>query len=125
MEKFKFQKDRPNWRNTSQWRKGELMLGVTCGSNNANVEKLFYRQGITTENATDSGRRSGFIEGQKMGLREEDACIKDRWVQGTGEMQSDYLSNVPINWAMAMAGFKDRPFHLTRNEVKPSEDLQR
>ncbi|KAF9944217.1 hypothetical protein BGZ70_004909, partial [Mortierella alpina] len=40
-------------------------------------------------------------------------------------MQQKYLSNIPTEFAFAMAGFKDKPVHLKRNVVTPSMDLQK
>ncbi|KAG0195468.1 hypothetical protein BGX33_003245, partial [Mortierella sp. NVP41] len=39
-------------------------------------------------------------------------------------MQQFYLQKRPTQWALAIAGFRDKPFHLARNEVNPSHALQ-
>jgi hypothetical protein len=39
-------------------------------------------------------------------------------------MHQYYLSNLPVPFARGISGFKDKPFHLRRNEVVPSESLQ-
>lgn len=39
-------------------------------------------------------------------------------------MHQYYLSNLPIPFARGIAGFKDKPFHLRRNEVVPPISLQ-
>ncbi|KAK3840222.1 MAG: hypothetical protein JOS17DRAFT_823826 [Linnemannia elongata] len=39
-------------------------------------------------------------------------------------MQQFYLQKRPTQWALAIAGFRNKPFHLARNEVNPSHALQ-
>ena len=87
--------------------------------------KVLRRQNVYCAHVTHSGRHSGALEGQRMGMAEADIRIAGRWVQGTGKMQQFYLSNFPVTFALGIAGHLDKPFHLQRNEVWPSVELQR
>jgi hypothetical protein len=59
-----------------------------------------------------------------MGIPEEEIQRGRRWVHGTTKMHQYYLSNLPVQFARGIAGFKDKPFHLRHNEVVPPESLQ-
>ena len=63
--------------------------------------------------------------GSKIEDSEEDIKTGDRWVHGTGKMQQVNLNKQPINFALAMAGFSVKPFHLRCKEVDPLFALQR
>ncbi|KAG0356560.1 hypothetical protein BGX24_006402, partial [Mortierella sp. AD032] len=45
-------------------------------------------------------------------------------IQSTGKMRQYYLQKRPTHWALAIAGFRDKPPHLVRNEVNPTHALQ-
>ncbi|KAI8356516.1 hypothetical protein B0O80DRAFT_447628 [Mortierella sp. GBAus27b] len=80
---------------------------------------------IGTSYKTHSGRHSGSIEGQRTGMQDKEIQRTGRWVKGNNsKMHQFYLSNLPIPFARGIAGFKDRPFHLRRNEAVPPIGLQ-
>ncbi|KAF8914557.1 hypothetical protein BGZ58_005701 [Dissophora ornata] len=86
--------------------------------------KTFQRQKMECIHITHSGRPSGSVEAQKMGMLQEEIKIGGRWVHGAGKMQQFYLSNYPIPFAFGMAGFREKSLHLKRNEVSPPMELQ-
>ncbi|KAG9319026.1 hypothetical protein KVV02_002272, partial [Mortierella alpina] len=87
--------------------------------------KVFRCMDIETSYITHSGRHSGSVEGQRLGVPEEEIRRAGRWVQGTSKMHQYYLSSLPVPFARAIAGFGKKPFHLKRNDIVPSLDLQR
>ncbi|KAF9121787.1 hypothetical protein BG015_005733 [Linnemannia schmuckeri] len=94
------------------------------------MDTFFKQPGGTQEhvsctNITHSGRHSGAKEAVRLKVAEEDIRTGGRWVHGTGKMHQVYLDKQPITFALAMAGFSAKPFHLRRNEVSPSLELQR
>ncbi|KAG0061628.1 hypothetical protein BGZ89_011298, partial [Linnemannia elongata] len=86
---------------------------------------VFIANNISCSNITHSGRHSGAKEGVRLNVLEEDIRTGGRWIQNTGKMQQYYLQKRPTQWALAIAGFRNKPFHLPRNEVDPPLDLQR
>ncbi|KAF9177041.1 hypothetical protein BGZ50_009285, partial [Haplosporangium sp. Z 11] len=70
-------------------------------------------------------RHSGAKEGVRLNVLEEDIRTRGRWVQNTGKMQQCYLQKRPTQRALAIAGLRNKPFHLILNEVDPSPELQR
>lgn len=85
---------------------------------------VFVANNISCSNTTHSGRHSGAKEGVQLNIPEEDIGTGGRWIQNTGKMQQFYLQKRPTQWALAIAGFRNKPFHLARNEVNPSHALQ-
>ncbi|KAG0028300.1 hypothetical protein BGZ83_005089, partial [Gryganskiella cystojenkinii] len=87
--------------------------------------KTFEAQKLECARLTHSGRHSGTIEAQRLGIRPEDIKLGGRWVRGNGRMDQHYMSSIPIPFAFGMANVKDgRPFHLKRNEISPPVELQ-
>ncbi|KAF9117347.1 hypothetical protein BGW39_002267 [Mortierella sp. 14UC] len=86
---------------------------------------VFIANSISCSNITHSGRHSGAKEGVRLNVPEEDIRTGGRWIQNTGKMQQYYLQKRSAQWALAVAGFRNKPFHLTWNEVDPSLELQR
>lgn len=82
-------------------------------------------QHVSCTKITHSGRHSGAKEAVRLKVAEEDIRTGGRWMHGTGKMHQVYLDKQPITFALAMAGFSVKPFHLRRNEVAPSLALQR
>ncbi|KAI8599920.1 hypothetical protein EDD21DRAFT_281836, partial [Dissophora ornata] len=62
-------------------------------------------QKVNCGTVTHSGRHSGSLEGQKMGMSEDDIRIGGRWVANTGKMQQVYLNSIPVKFALGIAGF--------------------
>lgn len=89
------------------------------------VTRVFDEQGITSSKKTHGGRHSGSIEGQRIGIVKSDIKEGGRWCAERGRMESFYLSALPTNFAVGMAGFLNRPFALIRNAVDPPLELQR
>ncbi|KAF9408976.1 hypothetical protein BGZ76_005769 [Entomortierella beljakovae] len=81
------------------------------------MTNVFASVGIDTSYVTHSGRHSESIEAQRLMKRFV-------WLDD-GYMTQYYLSNLPVPFARSIASFKDRPFHLRRNEVILSKSLQR
>ncbi|KAF9192382.1 hypothetical protein BGZ49_003426 [Haplosporangium sp. Z 27] len=53
-------------------------------------------------------------------------CLRRRSAELVDRFKAQYyLSNLAIPFARGIAGFKEKPFHLRRNEIVPSESLQR
>lgn len=47
------------------------------------------------------------------------------WRDNLSRLETNYIGKLPLPFARGMAGFKDKPFHLERNVLKPSLALQR
>ncbi|KAI8646777.1 hypothetical protein BD408DRAFT_409712 [Parasitella parasitica] len=47
------------------------------------------------------------------------------WREGLSRLETNYIGKLPLPFARGMAGFKNKPFHLERNIISPSIDLQR
>ncbi|CAO3564111.1 unnamed protein product [Mortierella alpina] len=89
------------------------------------MNQVFKSQSIRCTAKTHSGRKSGALEAELLGILEEDIRKGGRWIQNTGKMHQHYLAKLPLGFARGMAGFKDKPFHLPRNELVPSIELQK
>ncbi|KAF9398916.1 hypothetical protein BGZ76_008012, partial [Entomortierella beljakovae] len=87
--------------------------------------KVLQRQNVRCVHVTHSGRHSGTVEGQRLGIPDDDIRIAGRWVTGTSKFQQYYNTNYPVDFAKGFAGFLNKPFHLKCNEVIPSLDLER
>ncbi|KAF9200086.1 hypothetical protein BGZ49_009713 [Haplosporangium sp. Z 27] len=86
--------------------------------------KAFEQQRIQCVHIAHTGRHSGAIETQKLGIIQEEIKTGGRRVCGNGKMRQFYLSSYPLPLALDMEGFKDKPFYLKRNEVSPPIELQ-
>lgn len=97
---------------------------ISYSANRASTMDVFIANNISCSNITHSGRHSGAKEGVRLNIPEEDIRTGGRWIQNTGKIQQFYLQKRPTQWALAIAGFRDKPFHLARNEVNPTHALQ-
>ncbi|KAG0352353.1 hypothetical protein BGX24_007610, partial [Mortierella sp. AD032] len=104
---------------------GDPYAEISYHANRAATTEAFAAAGITCSNVTHAGHHSGAKEAGRLDIKEEDIRDGGRWIQGTGKMQQFYLQKVPTKFALQIAGFRTKPFHLRRNEVAPSLDLQR
>jgi integrase len=116
--------DDPEWTAVKALGQGEKVPMVYTTARDATLS-LFNSQHVSCTNSTHSGRHSGAKEAVRLKVAEEDIRTGGRWVHGTGKMHQVYLDKQPITFALAMAGFSVKPFHLRRNEVAPSLELQR
>ncbi|KAG9061541.1 hypothetical protein KI688_007119 [Linnemannia hyalina] len=114
----------PEWTAVKVLGQGEKVPMVYSTARDTTISVL-NSQHVSCTNITHSGRHSGAKEAVRLKIAEEDIRTGGRWVQGTGKMHQVYLEKQPITFALAMAGFSVKPFHLRRNEVAPSLVLQR
>jgi hypothetical protein len=98
---------------------------ISYSANRALTMDVFVANNISCSNIIHSGRHSRAKEGVQLNVPEDDIRTGGRWIQNTGKMQQFYLQKRPIQWSLAIAGYRNKPFHLTRNEVDPSLELQR
>ncbi|KAG9322912.1 hypothetical protein KVV02_003439 [Mortierella alpina] len=127
-------KDEPDPNMNSQdFKQIKLLLGthgsrlgvLSYSASRETTLKTFESQDMECIHLTHSGRHSGTIEAQKLGIRAEDINFGGRWVRGSGRLDIHSVSNIPIRFAFGMAGFREgEPFHLRRNEIPPSVQLQ-
>src|SRR5690349_17697373 len=116
--------DDPEWTAVKVLGQGETEPMEYSAARHATLSVL-NSQHVSCTNITHSGRHSGAKEAVRLKVAEEDIRTGGRWVHGTGKMHQVYLDKQPITFALAMAGFSIKPFHLRRNEVSPSLPLQR
>lgn len=90
--------------------------------------KIKLKENVRCSNVTHAGRHSGTLEAQLLGIPQDEIRHGGRWASGDA-MINTYLSHVPVKFAIGMAGFRRKPFHLVRNEVpltvKDHGDLMR
>ncbi|KAG9067473.1 hypothetical protein KI688_012256 [Linnemannia hyalina] len=116
--------DDPEWTAVKVLGRGEKAPMVYTTTRESTLTVL-NSQHVSCTSITQSGRHSGAKEAARLKVAEEDTRTGGRWGQGTGKMHQVYLDKQPITFALAMAGFSVKPFHLRRNEVAPSLVLQR
>jgi hypothetical protein len=86
--------------------------------------KVFSQFDVECKHKTHSGRHSGAMEAQRLGILEEEIKQGGRWTTGNSKLQTYYLVQYPIKFALGIAGHKDIPFRLRRDEVVPEKELQ-
>ncbi|KAI8637181.1 hypothetical protein BD408DRAFT_486420 [Parasitella parasitica] len=97
-----------------------------CNTQNWNVcKKIFINHGIHTPKVTHGGRHSGSAEAHTIGVSMGDLKHGCGWKEGLSRLETNYIGKLPLPFARGMAGFKSKPFHLERNIISPSIELQR
>ncbi|KAF8916753.1 hypothetical protein BGZ58_005213, partial [Dissophora ornata] len=71
------------------------------------------RQKVSCGTVTHSESHSRSLEGQKMSMSEDDIRFRGRWVANMEKMQQVYLNSIPVKFALGIAGFKNKSFHLS------------
>ncbi|GJJ71712.1 hypothetical protein EMPS_04069 [Entomortierella parvispora] len=91
-----------------------------------NMRKCFQRQRVTCRHITHSGRHSGSSEARMMLIARDEIRKAGRWQQNTTKLDQYYDDDPSYHFAVQLAGFLggEVPFHLKRNEISPSLDLQ-
>lgn len=80
--------------------------------------------GIFTTRVTHGGRHADSIEAWDLELP-IDVIKRGNWKDTLGRLEPHYLGKLPSQFARGMAGFWNKPSALSRNQVKPSPELQR
>ncbi|KFH74273.1 hypothetical protein MVEG_01486, partial [Podila verticillata NRRL 6337] len=115
--------ENPEWTAVKVLGQGKKVAMVYTTAQDATLS-VFNSQNVSCTNITHSGCHSGAKEAVRLKVVEEDIWTGGHWVHGTGKMHQVYLDKQPITFALAMAGFSTKPFHLWQNEVTPSLELQ-
>ncbi|KAI9237290.1 MAG: hypothetical protein BYD32DRAFT_461698 [Podila humilis] len=115
--------ENPEWTAVKVLGQGKKVAMVYTTAQDATLS-VFNSQNVSCTNITNSGCHSGAKEAVRLKVVEEDIWTGGHWVHGTGKMHQVYLDKQPITFALAMAGFSTKPFHLWQNEVTPSLELQ-
>lgn len=89
------------------------------------AKAIFEEHGIFTSRVTHGGRHSGSIEANNLGISIEDIKRGGGWQDDLSRLETHYMGRLPGQFARGMAGFREKPFHLSRNIIKPPLDLQR
>ncbi|KAF9117677.1 hypothetical protein BGW39_001902, partial [Mortierella sp. 14UC] len=107
---------------------------ISYSTNRASTMDVFIANNISCSNITHSGRQSGTKEGIRLNRNSFSTPLgrplnasSSRPTPDSGEHRPvlPCLFIAPTQWALAVAGLRNKPFHLTRNEVDPSLELQR
>ncbi|KAG0009387.1 hypothetical protein BGZ82_004047, partial [Podila clonocystis] len=86
--------------------------------------RIFNFIGHISPCKTHSGCHAASLQAQSLGVSYQDIAAVGHWIAFQTRMEIHYLASVPITCAMALAGFKDKPFFLARNHCKPSVGFQ-
>ncbi|KAG9066515.1 hypothetical protein KI688_001743 [Linnemannia hyalina] len=120
----------PDWHSTKlihSW--PNVKDRVSYESQGDATRSCFQRQRVSCRHITHSDRHSGSSEAKAkmLRIRQEDIRNAGRWIQHSSKMDVYYDDEPAYFFAVQMAGFLGGqvPFHLKRNEVSPSLDLQR